>query len=56
MTGNKLLILIVGCSLILATAIAQELPHIIIIYADDVGYGDISCYNKNSAYTTPATG
>jgi hypothetical protein len=53
MTGNKLLILIVGCSLMLATAIAQELPHIIIIYADDVGYGDISCYNKNSAYMTP---
>ena len=38
---------------LLAPASGQDLPNIIIIYADDLGYGDLSSYNREAAYQTP---
>lgn len=32
---------------------ASRLPNILLVYADDLGFGDLSCYNPRAAYETP---
>ena len=39
------------CCLLALTAAAQQKPNIIIIYADDLGYGDVSCYGMKRIQT-----
>lgn len=38
---------------LLQAAPAEKLPNVLILYADDLGFGDLGCYNANSKIPTP---
>lgn len=42
-----------GVFMMLSTAQASQLPNVVIILADDMGYGDPGCYNPGSKISTP---
>lgn len=47
--------MVLGCliSLIAVATAAAEPPNIVLILADDLGYGDVTCYNAESKIQTP---
>ena len=45
-----LLLMLIGCQAAGAQA-GDRPPNIVVIFADDLGFGDISCYNKDAART-----
>lgn len=40
-------------SIVSHCAIAADRPNVILILADDLGYGDVGCYNRESRIPTP---
>ena len=47
-----LCLLLPGCHTAPAAAPAR-LPNVVVLYADDLGYGDLGCYNPDSKIPTP---
>lgn len=47
--------LLVTCcgKMLLAAQVATDRPNVLILYADDLGYGDLRCYNRESKIPTP---
>nr|MBP6824723.1 sulfatase-like hydrolase/transferase [Acidobacteriota bacterium] len=46
---NLLLALLIG--LLPIAALAQTRPNVVLIYADDIGYGDVSAYGATGVKT-----
>ena len=45
--------LMVVISLVCGHALAATKPHVLLILADDLGYGDVRCYNEKAKVPTP---
>lgn len=50
---NILISLLIALTFTSCTKVEHTQPNIIIIYADDMGYGDLNCQNPNSKIPTP---
>ncbi len=51
--GIAFIFAILLAGLVASTAPAKDLPNVLFILADDLGYGDLSCYNPESKVQTP---
>ena len=50
---NKLIFPLLLIFLVSCTSVEKTKPNIIFILADDLGYGDVGCYNPESKIPTP---
>ena len=47
------LLFLLPCFFVLRAADSEKFPNVVLILADDLGYGDIGCYNPESKIPTP---
>ena len=52
-SSTKMLMLLALIAYFPGVGAAADRPNIVYILADDLGYGDLGCYNKNSKISTP---
>ena len=50
---SRFAIFILQFAILVSSVARGESPNILFIYADDLGYGDVSCYNPDSKVATP---
>ena len=50
---KKSRLLVAAIALAASAVSAADRPNILILYADDLGFGDLGCYNPDSQIPTP---
>ncbi len=50
---NRLILMVVAVAISTVGVLAESRPSVILILADDLGYGDVSCNNRDSKIQTP---
>lgn len=50
---RSLSLLLLQITLVCSHSLAATKPHVLLILADDLGYGDVRCYNEQSKVPTP---
>lgn len=50
---RSLALLLLQITLVCGHSLAVTKPHVLLILADDLGYGDVRCYNEQSKVPTP---
>ena len=48
-----IVLIMLCCGFVHTTQLRADLPHVVIILVDDMGYGDPGCYNADSKIPTP---